>query len=574
MNNNKIFWNTIKKSIVAMTLSVAIGVTSVIASVNGLVKLLERKKETASICATGELISNNILNLRTTMQETAQTLENNKATIVNTSLNINPNVKTNASIHYISANNNNEINIEQYINAINKIDVNYNLKKYYPTENDTFKIFADEITTVLKCENEFNGDIKIVCDKIIENSKQYVKENPEFITAFKNESIQNQALIKQQQDFETTLYKILDNWKNNSNNVYEDFCTLENYSIVFSFDKENYKSHLAYTTHNAIVIFPERIENEATRFNEDYMDLLYCVINHQLNNVRQRACKCRIYRCQSYYKIPTKTLTDAITESETKYYNNHSMYNLNFYFEKQCEELLLTLGLFKDNVTYNDYYNAIYNSDLTALHNFFNVTTEEDVYKLYTILYTIDAINLKNDLIFKHYDDKTSISQNEIKTFVGHSYKIDIFKNVLKNMIQYTSTHNDFTIEDNLIMFNLIKAFIVKDSYNISSKNNAIAINYDDEFIEKFNNLNSIYYEFLNDKYGITIEKINELENTITVDIIYYIEAYCQENYQIIPQRYYYTTESLVNRFPLLKSMFNTNKYLATEYKEFMHKTK
>ena len=190
-------------------------------------------------------------------------------------------------------------------------------------------------------------------------------------------------------------------------------------------------------------------------------------MNNQLNIIRQRECKCRIYRGQTYFKIPTKTLTNASTESEKKYYDNPSKYSFNFYDEKQSEELLLTLGLFRDEVTYNDYYNAIYDSNLEALHKFFNATTEEEVNKLYAIFYAIDAVNLKNDLLFTHYNKNDLISKNDIKSFVGHSYKIDIFKIVLKNMIQYTNTHNDFSVEDNLVMFNLIKSLIVKDSYEL-----------------------------------------------------------------------------------------------------------
>ena len=45
--------------------------------------------------------------------------------------------------------------------------------------------------------------------------------------------------------------------------------------------------------------------------------------------------------------------------------------------------MLLTLGLFRDDVTYNDYYNAIYNSNLESLHAFFNAYTEEEINELF-----------------------------------------------------------------------------------------------------------------------------------------------------------------------------------------------
>lgn len=477
-------------------------------------------------------------------------------TIEDTISTIEPTIETTIPITYTN-NNYNEFNIEKYIKNIDKIEVNYKHKKYYPTKNDTFKIYMNATTTATKCEYQFNGDIDTVCDKLIENSKQYIKNNPNYIMPFKDESSQDKELMTQQLNFEATLYQILGNWKNNTNNINEDFCSLENYSIVFSFNEEEYDSMLAYTTHNTLVIFPKRIQVQATKFNENWEELLYSVMNHQLNIIRQRACKCRIYRAQSYFQIPTKTLTYAAA-SETKYYNNTSKYNHIFYSEKQSEKLLLTLGLFRDDVTYDDYYNAIYNSDLNSLHSFFNATTEEEINKLYIILYSIDAVNKKNDLFHTYYNKNDLASNNDITTFVGHNYKIDIFKIILKNMIQYTNTHKDFTIKDNLVMFNLIKSLIVKNSYeilDIDSENSNITFNYEDDFIENIYKLDNIYLEFLSNIYRISIEEIKELEKNDINSIIFYINNYCQGKYYLIPENYYHTTENIVEQFPLLKDV-------------------
>lgn len=602
-NTNRIknFWNTIGKGIVALTLSLTLGVTSIVACANSFVKLLERKKSSLSISTTETTTSNTELDIEPIIQTTIPTLEKTESIIetieptIETTI---PNVidteqtpettitipeinestiKTDTTISNISINNSlNKIDIEKYIKDIDSIEVNYKHKEYYPTKNDTFKIYADATTTATKCEYEFDGNTETIVNKLFENSKKYISENPNYVMPFKDENSQNEELIAQQLNFETTLYQLLNNWKNNTNEINEDFCTLENYSIVFSFDEEEHKNLLAYTTLDTLVIFPERIQTQASKFNENWKDLLYTVMNHQLNIIRQRACKCRIYRGQSYLQIPTKTLTTATTESETKYYNDPSMYSLNYYDEKQSEELLLTLGLFRDGVTYDDYYNAIYNSDLESLHTFFNATTEEDVNKLYNILYAIDAVNLKNDLLFTQYDKSDLISTNEIRSFVGHSYKIEIFKNVLKNMIQYSNDHNDFTIEENLIMFNLIKSFIIKDSYEILDvdlENSTTNIRYEDDFTENIYSLNNIYLEFLSNKYGLSIEKIQELESDNINGPLLYIQAYCQNDYNIIPERYYYTVENLVNRFPILKAMFNTTKTLAYEYENFEHIT-
>lgn len=570
-NNNikKGFWNSIIKSIVALTLSVTLGVTTIVSCANSFFNIIERRKNSTSTSTTEVPISSTELENETIIQDNVLTLEKTQSLLEIPE----PTIKTNIPFTF-KYNNYNEIDIEKYITAIDKIDVNYKNKKYYPTKNDTFKMFADAYTTVTRCDYQFNGDINNIINKLIENSKEYVIENPNYVIPFKDKNSQNQTLLMQQTNFEETLYKILNTWKNNTNDINEDFCSLENYNIVFSFDEEEKSTLLAYTTHNTLVIFPKRIQEQSNKFNENFEELLYSVMNHQLNIIRQRACKCRIYRTQSYFRIPTRTLTDASTESETKYYDNPSMYSLHYQDEKQSEDLLLTLALFRDGLTYKDYYNAIYNSDLISFHTFFNATTEEEVNKLYTILYAIDAVNLKNDLLLTHYNINDYISTNEIRAFVGHSYKIDIFKIVLKNMIQYTNEHNDYTIEDNLIMFNLVKALIGKESYEIlisETENNTKTITYEDDFIENIYALENIYFEFLSNKYNISIQEIKEIENDNITGTLCYIEDYCRGNYSYIPERYYYIIENLVNRFPILKSMFNAPKYLISEYDNLVH---
>ena len=476
-----------------------------------------------------------------------------------------------------NSDNNHELDIEKYIKEINNIEVNYKHHKYYPTKIATFKIYATATTTVTKCDYEFNGDIEKVINKLFENSQRYINKNPNFITPFKDENNQNIELKTQQIWFELNLYQILNDWMNNINDINEDFCTLENYSIVYSFDENDHQNLLAYTTNDTLVIFPKRIQVHSSITNEAWENVLYDVMNRQLNTIRQKSCNCRKDRGQTYNQISTKTLIDAATESETKFYDNATAYNRYYQDEKESEELLLTLGLFRDDVTYNDYYNAIYNSNLESLHAFFNAYTEEEINKLYTILYAIDAVNLKNDLLLTYYNENDLVSFNEITTFVGHSYKIDIFKNVLKNMIQYTNTHKDFTLKDNLTMYKYIEGLIVQSSYEISNidhESNTTTINFESDFTENIYILRNIYYEFLCNNYKVSFEELKELETTDINSIIFYINYYCQEKYSLIPERYYYIIDDIVNRFPLLKEICNATYYSSCGVERFETETK
>ena len=567
-NNNKegITWS---QCIVSSILAFILTMNILAEQIN---KIKEKEAISTSTSTTETPIPSTELDIETIIQTTIPTIEEAKPKIES----IESTIETTPPMTSTN-DNNNEFNLEKYIKAIDNIKVYYKHQKYYPTTNDTFKQFADASTTTTKCDYIFSGDTHIIGTKLLENSQKYISENPKYVIPFKDESSKNEELITQQIWFEITLYKIIGSWDNNTNNINEDFCSLEDYSIVFSFDEEEYENLLAYTTHNTLIIFPKRIQQHAAIVNETFEDTLYAVMNHQLNIIRQRACKCRISRGQSYFQIPTKTLTDAASEAGTKDYDNPTMYSLNYYDEKESEELLLTLGLFRDGTTYNDYYNAIYNSDLESLHKFFNATTEEEINKLYTILYAIDAVNLKNDLLLTYYDEDDLVSFNDIKSFVGHSYKIDIFKIVLKNLMQYTNTHNDFTIEDNLVMYKYIEGLIIKDSHIMfvaDYENGNARADYEPDFRENIYTLRNIYYEFLCNKYNISIEEIKELESIDINSIIFYIDSYCRDNYSYIPQKHQNTIKNLVKRFPLLEAIAKTQKSLMYEFELFEGKSR
>ena len=216
--------NYIISSILAFVLTVNLA--------NELTKRIEKGEKT-SISTTETTIPTTDLDIESIIQATIPTIEPTIETTIPTT---------------ITNNNYNEINIEKYIKAIDKIKVNYKHKKYYPAKKDTFEIFADATTTVTKCEYEFDGNTEVIVNKLFENSQKYINENPKYVMSFRDKNIQNQELIMQQYNFELTLYQILDNWKNNTNNINEDFCSLESYNIVFIYDEEEYKNHMAYTT--------------------------------------------------------------------------------------------------------------------------------------------------------------------------------------------------------------------------------------------------------------------------------------------------------------------------------------
>lgn len=56
--------------------------------------------------------------------------------------------------------------------------------------------------------------------------------------------------------------------------------------------------------------------------------------------------------------------------------------------------------LFKENKTLDEYYNAVFNSDIHSLLDYFDIQTKEDAKTFFNIAYSVDAHLKENDLYF------------------------------------------------------------------------------------------------------------------------------------------------------------------------------
>ena len=119
---------------------------------------------------------------------------------------------------------------------------------------------------------------------------------------------------------------------------------------------------------------------------------------------------------------------------------------------------------FKENRTVNQYYDAIFDSDLEQFYYYFGLETEEDYLDFYHILYAIDSSYGRTSFLFDYYD-KSSISGNESKEAIGYAYRNDIFNKVLADMVEYTESHNDFSWKENLALFYTVKLIVLNHAH-------------------------------------------------------------------------------------------------------------
>lgn len=474
-----------------------------------------------------------------------------------------------------------EAELNEYISYVNTIVTVYEHDEYYPT-SDIIDAIIEIANTITECDYQCNDDIIALKNKLLENSADYVNENRNYEFPFIVENNNDELLLSCQINFEVALTNILrDLMTSATNNVNEDMCTLRDYKIVFSYDENEYNGCLAYTDtiENKMIIFPNRISEYANVKNRDFAILLEETIRHEINHVRQDTCKCRIEKGQTYLDICNPTLIEASAESELTYSDNTSLevYQQVYYNERISEALLLTLGLFHDNMTTDNYYNAIFDSSFQHFYAFFNIDTKEDLTTLYNIFYAIDATNLRNDLFLNFYDVGDSLTLGEIKKFVGHDYKVDIFKMIIKNMMEYTFLHDDFKLKDNLVMFNIIKSLIVEDAYELvktSNENNHYEYIYEDDFVKNVYDLENKYIEFLSKYYNVSIQDIRDIEGNYTFWAVMSISDICREDYSEYTYREYDYANELITRFPLLKSILNLYIFSANSYnEEFIERT-
>lgn len=461
--------------------------------------------------------------------------------------------------------------IKEYISFFTTINSVYNCEKIYPTMEDTIEtINKSKITT--KCELNYDSDEKTIISQIKENSLKYLQQHPEYSSAFITE--ETPALYDDQKYFETSLETIITSLlANATNDIGEDICNLSNLCIVFSYDDFNATNKIITgyynQTENTIIIFPNRVRFCSNASSIDYLTFFEKNLQHEINHVRQHICSCREKMGQLKQNISTNENYSSIlmeSSAESELYNISNDYNqvheFTYEIERKEESLILLLGLFHDDVTINDYYDAIFDSNLKEFYEFCGTKTVEEIHKLHKIIYSMDAHCGKNELRYL-VEENGKIDSTKLHQLIGYDYRVDIFSKVLKNMTIYTIEH-DFELKDNLVMLNIIKNLIVNNTSNYIESPNSDGYEeyYDFSFSKNIYDLENKYIEFLSKYYNISIDEIRNMETDeikeITNTIINSSVTY--EN----------DIESIISKFPLLKPILLANSFNAYEYDTFV----
>ena len=483
----------------------------------------------------------------------------------------------------------------EYINYFSTYEVHYNFEKYLLKEKEINDILSSYDES--KCKYEYDIDIAKLIEKINSNSKKYIKQNKQYISAFMNDmSLKetDEELFFDQFNFEIYLeYTLMQLFEKATNDINEDIHKMQELKIVFGNTHEIYEDDpkdyyvLGYydNDRNIIVLSRENLKIAAEIRETTFEYVLYDTLIHEINHMRQYKCDCRKGMEVISYNNHITTLIESSAESEI--YNlgkNFSFlkkdsHEYSYYDERVYENLLFLLSIYNEDVTIEDYYNAIFDSNINALLEFYNLNTYVDKQNFFNILYMIDGINCRNNLIYECYSKKEieNLVLKELKKDIGYGYKTEIFKKCLKDAVKYTINNPDFELEDNLLVLNIIKNKIVNDSYYLKEEKGELGITehvriYDEEFVIQILELENKYIEFLENYYGIDKALILEKEDNLEP----YIKNVVSEvNNQCAGDLTYYSkTVDILNRFPILKTIIYSETYNMYEYSDFEEEIK
>jgi len=468
-------------------------------------------------------------------------------------------------------------------------DLLHIFKKYFDSEileyNSLESLLTDEeiaeviqrSKTTKECDYQFDGDIETLENTIKANSIQYLKKHSEYESAFLDFE-NDYDLVKIENDFETAFYEVFrDFLSESSNNINEDLCRIQTLKIVFS-GADSSSILGKYMINDNVIVLNYQSILEMVDFNHSkFLDEITLVLDHELNHVRQSACEDRIEKGQKYESFDyIDNVCSFLLESsaESSLYNiqdkDYDSEDYTYYLERKLESLFFLFAICNENADIEDYYNAIYDTDLEKFYDFFGCETEEDIYELYKIWGSIDAAFGRNPSLVNVGRIETI---GDAEKFVGYDYKINLLHHVLANMVDYTCRHSDFSLKDNLTLFKIVKTILIDGSYTVEENETGdLEQIYDPEFVSSFKEKEDFYYGFLGYYYDADLLEMKQIEEDYVNDVMDSIVSVCDINddFYYCNCNYYTEAKLLLQKFPLLEPICKANYLIFHNYDSFV----
>ncbi len=480
--------------------------------------------------------------------------------------------------------------VDLYSDKISSLEVSYNYEDFYLSSDQINQLLAsiNDLTCSYEMTHDLDKAIDDLASQITANSLNFIKQNPDFKYSFlagKSYSVWENLLanIGMKNLIKEGLKAV---FKNATNDINEDFCYLKDTQIVLSYNNDDDENIFGIfdDTLNVIILYVPNIVSDFINNNfgasceqdssvsEDFINHFLNILEHEINHARQMKCQ---HRTTEDSLDDINYSSDYITlliesSAESALYNQgiderrytKSSFDYIYYVEREQESLLLLLGI--TNTSIDEYYNAIFNSDLGALYRFFNVKSKEDVETLYRIIYAMDSFTYRSELT-QRFNDETELS--DLKELIGLDFKVDLFKLIIKNLIKYTYENPDFSLEENINLFSIIKNLIIEDMEIVKEcESDVYNCFYDKATSKKIIFLEESYISFLAKFYQTSVDEIRTIEDSKFSREIINASRECQYDAGVYTAK----VQRILNRFPMLKPVLYTDYVDMNNYKLFL----
>ena len=250
-----------------------------------------------------------------------------------------------------------------------------------------------------QCDFIFDGDIDKLTQIITKNSVDYLNNHNNYFAALlpdSDHSMWSNDYLVEQIYATNYLQRFLKNLvEDATNDINEDIHKMQDLKVVFSLNGKISDDGVILGQYqsedNLCILFLDSIKYLSSGCSLDIDELIKSVLYHELNQVRQFACDCRIKKGQKNLTIEysNDNCNSFIIESsaESALYNSEpnlylidaNTYDYTYETERTFESLLLFLTIFDNSKQLEGYYNAIFDSNIGDFCDFFAVKSKEDI---------------------------------------------------------------------------------------------------------------------------------------------------------------------------------------------------
>ncbi len=394
---------------------------------------------------------------------------------------------------------------KRYYDFFDNYKVKYNFSKGLASSKDVEKL--DELAaSKQECDFQFIGSNDDFVAKIIDNTNKYIEKHPSsnYINALDSDDVTYKPMtlnLKNTLSDEIALIQA-NQLSSNSN---EDLCKLSDLVVLLYTEPIDNALYGDYVNKdNKITIYLDNVTN-INYLSIDFYTQVSEIFLHEINHARQHICKDREEKGELAFNKYTTSIVESSAESAIYNENNSKYYsdmfgNENIYFLERCfEDELQLLTLTDEDTNLNDYYASIFDSDIDAFFDHFNIKTEKDKKAFLNILREKDAAFLRNN-IAKDIAFNDELTLKEASDIIGYGYKVEIMRLALRNVIATNMEREEkFTPLKLSLYGNLIFNMACQGTVTESSKQ-------DERFIEQVNIFRKIYESYISDTCDISKE--------------------------------------------------------------------